>query len=646
MRLKHWAALLFCGTAFAQDAYLARWQALHARQPEAVSFLISATKSEFYSGELIPLELSFTSMQPNSFLAAPGMQDRGGRMNGLEEFLVDPAALTEDPLRGLPGATGAMGGIFGGPVSLSEKPYTVEKVLNEWVRFRKPGRYRIAVLSRRVAPINNPITRPELVSNILTLHILPAPAAWVKEQLRHAVRILDDPADPSERTQQQRLHAARTLRFLESPEAAIQLARHLGSGNDIESWSLHMGVLGSPYRKQLLPILEARLVAPDQPIWDRYLDTLVRLSELVSPGSPRTRQEYVTRLIASLPAKEPEARVVSMNTLVDSAGREGPGTAWLPAVAASIVTDFRTLPFRMQIDLLAGRWNIIGGPDMLPVLRDIYALPFGPQVDPALRDIAVRRIYELDPTEGRRIILSQLALPYRYLSLETLGMLPDRSLPELNDMLVNRLNAGQFEDSLILRYATSDIVQPVEQAYLKRNEELDRQKLPHCGGPLMYYFLRYDPAFGEKELRGDFDKPDLPPICYDIGFQFLSLDRNAYSPALERLAIALLTSPIVAVKRGAADVLGKYGSPAAEKPLWDTLEYFHSWWKGREEQLGEANGEGSVQFERALRIALAQADGWTLQEAGLNRLLGLCSTNWCRQEVSEWIQQGNAPHRD
>jgi hypothetical protein len=169
--LKHWAALLFCGTAFAHDGYLARWQALHARQPEAVSFLISAAKSEFYSGELIPLELSFTSTQPNGFLAAPGIQDRGGRMNGLEEFLVDPAALTEDPLRGLPGATGAMGGIFGGPVSLSDKPYTVEKLLNEWVRFRKPGRYRIAVLSRRVAQINNPITRPELVSNILTLHI-------------------------------------------------------------------------------------------------------------------------------------------------------------------------------------------------------------------------------------------------------------------------------------------------------------------------------------------------------------------------------------------------------------------------------------------------------------------------------------------
>jgi hypothetical protein len=40
--------LLSSGEALAQDAFLARWQALHERQPNAVSFLISAAKSEFY----------------------------------------------------------------------------------------------------------------------------------------------------------------------------------------------------------------------------------------------------------------------------------------------------------------------------------------------------------------------------------------------------------------------------------------------------------------------------------------------------------------------------------------------------------------------------------------------------------------------
>jgi len=648
------AALLlsFCADVWAQDVYFARWQGLHAHQPEGVSFQISAAKDLFNLGELIPLQLSFTSTRPTGFLADSRLQDRAGRMNGVEEFLIDPAAFTEDPLRGLPGETGGMGGLSGGPIPLSEKPFTFERILNEWVRFRKPGKYRVAILSRRVTRATG--DRLDLVSNILTLNIAPAPALWVKNQIAKAVTTLDAPSDfpPSEEVRERRLEAGRTLRFLDSPDAALALTRHLGPGDDVDAWALHMGVLGSPYRKQLLPVLEARLIAPDQPVWDRYLDTLARLSVPVASGDEaigQKRKEYEARLIASLPAKQPEARVISMTTLFDSAGRDGRAdAAWLPPVAASIVADFRNLPLRMQLNLLAGRWNIIGGPVMLPILREIYARPPLPQggaiAEPwELRDIALRRIYELSPEEGRRIILSQIAQPDAYLSLPTLEMLPDRKLPELNNGLASRLEAGQHVDALILRYATGDIVQRVERAYLNRNEEYDRQKLPHCVGPLAYYYLQYDPAFGERELRKDMDLPAAVPACYDIGFQFLSLDRNAYSPALEHLAIELLTSPKVPVKRGAAEVLGKYGSPAAEEPLWETLEYFHSWWKGREQELKDQNGQEGLQFERALRIALAQADAWTLQEDGLNRLLGLCSSDWCKQEVREWLPRATQP---
>jgi hypothetical protein len=297
----------------------------------------------------------------------------------------------------------------------------------------------------------------------------------------------------------------------------------------------------------------------------------------------------------------------------------------------------------MQSNLLETRWSVIKSPAMLPVLREIYAHPPEPRVDPPLQDTAVRRIYDLAPEEGRRIILSQIAAPDTYLRPATLNMLPDRNLPELNDVLAVRLEARQYVDLLILRYATGDIAQRVEKAYKRRNDEFDREKLPHCGSPLLYYFLQYDPAFGEKELRSEMEKPAPYPVCYDIGFQFLSLDRNAYSPALERLAIEFLGSPKVPVKRGAAEVLGKYGSPAAQKPLWDTLEYFRSWWKGQEEQLDEANGQEGLQFERALRIALARADGWTLQEEGLNRLLSLCSSKWCQQETKEWLSQAKSP---
>ncbi len=656
------AVILLGGPAGAQDAYLAGWQALHARQPKAVSFTISATKSQFYSGELIPLQISFTSTEPKSFSVDTRLQDRVGRLNYTEEFLVDPAALAEDPLRGLPGERGGMGGLSGGPILLSAKPCTLEKLLNEWVRFRKPGKYRIAVLSRRVTQVTDP-TRSEyylrthqrgnpleLVSNILTLDIAPAPTAWVKEQISEAANVLDGPVDPNQDAWQQRLRAARVLRFLDSPEAATELARHLGSGEAVDSWSLHVGVLSSPYRKQLLPLMEARLIAPDQPVWDRYLDTLSRLSELVASGGPMDsfpndpalrgawreesrrreqvhvskRKEYTSRLIASLPAKQPEARAVSMNTLLESSRNGAGDTPWLPALTASLIADFRNLPSRMQSNLLESRWSELKSPAMLPILREIYAHPPEPRVDPPLQDTAARRLYELSPGEGRRIILAQIAKPDTYLSLTTLKMLPDRSLPEMNDALAARLEAGQSPDLLILRYATGEIVQRVEKAYVRRNELFDAQKLPHCGGPLIYYFLQHDPEYGERELRNYMEKPAAFPACYDIGFQFRALDRSAYSPALERLSIEFLASSKVPVKRGAAEVLGKYGSPAAQKPLWDTFEYFRSWWKGREEQLDEANGQEGIQFERALRIALAQADGWVLQQDGLNRLLGLC----------------------
>src|SRR5260370_41653045 len=113
--------------------------------------------------------------------------------------------------------------------------------------------------------------------------------------------------------------------------------------------------------------------------------------------------------------------------------------------------------------------------------------------------------------------------------------------------------------------------------------------------------------------------------------------------SLERLAIQCLASPFVPIKRGAAEALGKYGSVAAKEPLWKTIEYFRSWWKGREEQLKEPKGQEGMQLERALRIALARADAWVLQEADLRRLLDLCSSEECKQEVAGWLQSTKTP---
>jgi hypothetical protein len=570
-------------------------------------------------------------------------------MNGVEQFIVDPASFAEDPLRGLPGEEGGMGGLSSGPLTLSEKPYSFERVLNEWVRFRQPGTYRVYVLSHRVGPTRERArgTPIELASNILTIDVRPAPALWVKDQIAAATSILDAPAASGDDTAKERVRAGRILRFLDTPEAAAALAKHLGAGRDVDSYLLHLGVLGSPYRGQLLPLLEQRLVAPDQPVWGRYLDTLANLAELVESGGPmrrtdlveKKRNEYASRLIASLGAKQPQARAISMNALLDSALGAGSKPPWLAGIAASLIADFRNLPVMTQRDLLEDRWSTIGSPAMIPLLRDLYANPPSPRIDPPIEDIALRRLYNLAPDEARQILLAEIRHPTKNLQWSTLAMLPDRALPELNDRLAARAEAHDLDERLILRYATGDIVERVKRAYLQRNADLDRQKLPHCMSPLVFYFLKYDPAFGERELRGNLSAAGGWPACYDIGFQFLELGRYAMSPALERLAIEYLASPAVPIKRGAAEVLGKYGSAAAKEPLWKTMEYFRSWWNGRERQLPmDSAGQENLQLERALRIALAQADAWVLTEAELNRLLGLCSSEWCRQEVTEWLR--------
>jgi hypothetical protein len=50
-------------------------------------------------------------------------------------------------------------------------------------------------------------------------------------------------------------------------------------------------------------------------------------------------------------------------------------------------------------------------------------------------------------------------------------------------------------------------------------------------------------------------------------------------------------------------------------------------------------------MERALRIALGQAAAWTLDDAGLAKLLDQCSTDECRTQVSGWVTAAKSPIR-
>ena len=625
------------GTASAQDGFLARWQKLYQGQPANVKFTITVAKTRWLLGETLPLQLSFTASTAKEFSADSRLYDRVGRLNRVEEFVVDPAGATEDPMRGTFASSGGMGGISGGPIILSEKPFTFERILNEWVRFLKPGTYRLYVVSRRVGRVTQS-PRPaglELASNVIALQVVAAPPGWLKQQIAGAVGILDAPEKPFDQDAfREREHATTVLRFLDTLDAAKEMVKHLNGGMGRDSYSLYAGVLSSHYRAQMLPLMEQRLIAPEQPIWSRYLEALVELSSAVSPGGTK-REEYASRLFAAVGAKQPAARAVCLNSLLEMTDRIRPFPPWRQTVINSLIADFRNLPPRTQKDLLEYRWTALKGPAMLPLLREIYANPPA-RFDPAMDDTALRRLNELAPDEGRKLILAEIRHPTRHLRLATLSILPDRTLPELDKFFLSEWETGHIDDRLVVRYATGSIVQALERAYERRN-------LTQCATPLVYYFLRYDPKFGEKEFRRSLSVVGSYPACYDIGFQFLELGRYAMSPALESLAIEYLKHPAVIIKRGVAELLGKYGSSGAQGPLWQAMEAFHAEWKGREAQLIAPGEQTEAGLERALKIALGQGDGWILDERGLNRLKALCSGDWCSQEVTSWLSVAKAP---
>jgi hypothetical protein len=420
--------------------------------------------------------------------------------------------------------------------------------------------------------------------------------------------------------------AARRLTYLDTPAAVREMARWLGLADIQTAQIMQDGLRSSQHGPEAIAAMREFLRSPSEPVTPIFLRML---------GLDKTIKEPQNALAEVVEQKQGAAKAISIKTLLDNM----PAGNVPETLRSEIAALFPELPSSQQAELLDYQWKKIDAPEMIPVLRQIYeTAPQSRYPENPIFASAVERLYELDTNRTRTLLLEEMKRPDPRLPYRTLAMLPDATLPELDATLLDHLqhNGGRPAEELIARYSTKSILVPLKDFYAKRDTEMRSRvttnpniAAPACEPPLVAYFLRVDPAWGEKVLR-----ESLAERGYTMGRCWLGIIGQTavyYSgPVWERVAIDALQDPAVPVKIDAVESLAQYGSIAAKPAILDAFRYWHEWWENR----GEQNDE-SRRLEQAFVEATTRPKNWTPTDADLATIRDLCLTAGCKSQVPQ-----------
>jgi len=631
----------------------------------ALKLTLKDARFIYHEGEIIPLQLAFTSSTEKKYSLDTRNYDRSGRLNS-ESFCVNPDA-GRDPLADYydSGLFGFMGGGLGGEHMLDQTPYMVDMELNEW-KSLPPGSYSLRVVTHRVrvaAAANEPgsgMTPVPLTSNAVQFQVIGATPEWQGEQFAGAVSVLDNPGSSDE----QAAHAARVLRFLGSESATRELARRFWAQNDQpHGWDFMFGLVASPHRASAIEGLKAATADPQHAVTRELVQTLALLEVQSSPGYKlppydekrkdawlkqrdaklgaynKAISEHLSRVAATLDTKSGQARAVTVNTLLTEVSDQS--EAAHARLRQLLFASWDSLPIKKRNELIQYRWDEIGGPELLPILRRVVNSPARPSqnTETMERGPALRHLYDLDPTEGRELMLREMLDTKGDIGISILGMLPDKELPQIEEPILAkfRLHNGTSVDyRLIERYATEKPLPQLKTIY----EEARGKWACEPQSALLRYFLRVDPDYGIAEISDALKQRQFTG-CYKM--VFADFGNTLRMPRVEQIAINALSDPSPEVAANAAGALAKYGASKVEPILWERLQKFHEEWENKSDLLryrpglsGELQAEGMLEY--SLIHAIANGQAWLCGPDKLQRL-GELVTAQRKQEVEGIIKE-------
>jgi hypothetical protein len=593
------------------------WQTLQAGNPAGAAITLRIAGTQFHQGEPVPFSVDLPKTPPSP--------DRIYQFGG---FLLDPAAecgSLQRPCFELAPRNG--------PGSYSP---VLHGELNGYVRSLKPGAYHLAALFvLEVLKSTGPMSRSYgytdprqyIVSNAVEFAIVQATAEWQRRTIAAAVKTLIE-GDSYEPTQM-RQAAAHQLRYIQTPQAWRAELDQL----DKSEPELLAGLENASDKPTVCGMMRTRLTQPRQYVSVNYLWSMGRIC-----GTPP--DAAAADLAAHLPEKSAASQPAALNALVEfAAARQNAPPAWLAEIRRQAVLAWPQMPaYRQKLYLADWQWSVVRSPDLIPFLESLADK--APPTDAELWRLAVRRLNEFAPEKAQSRIVAEMFVPASRLDESTLALLPPQATRGLTPKIIQTLAAVQKGNGGDYHLVMSLIARFGDAASLPKIRAIFESQVDPCQPELLAYFLRVDPPYADRVLhRQPWDMAARAPVCAPRYFAVSA--RLSMAPPLEKFTIAYLMHGNVQVKMAAAESLGKYGSAAAEAPLWDTIRYFHEYWKDRRALLKE-HPEGEY-LEVALRNAIARGAGWRVAEPDIRTLASLCISERCQYETQNDLQNLQQP---
>jgi hypothetical protein len=403
----------------------------------------------------------------------------------------------------------------------------------------------------------------------------------------------------------------------------------------------------------------AQIAAPDFAVSDVFLWDLVR-TQMTSdpawdepsfdPDHPEIRDRFwqrwqmhdrqlmqgeTARVLEALPRKTGGTRAMTLYGLLRVGMEADPVLA--QKVRPMLISAWNDLPEKERNYLIEYRWRAIAGPEMLPILRGMLAVPLPARYtsEATTRNAALRGLNELDPATARRLILEDLPNVFAQPSLDVVELLPQQDIAAAVQGAVDRLASGSHLGplDLVLLDRFGDVGH-LEELRPTFDKNIGRW---WCAGQsaALRYLLRVAPEYGLRKLEAALQSRETG--CYKEQLTQLG---NQFPPA-QRIAIKALDDPDPYIVFSAVAALGRHGSPDVESLLWARLERLHRELVGHQDQLKvDPNHLDYAGLQQQLVNAISLGLNWICPPEKLRKLHELALTDDLRQlievEIKEW----------